>query len=61
MASQKQFEVMKQDSGTIRDTQLRLARELQFCGDQETEGLFAEITVLQKMLKSLRGKLTTNH
>jgi hypothetical protein len=53
--------VVWQKGLALAKPQLRLARELQFGGDQETEGLFAEITALQKMLKSLRGKLTTNH
>ena len=43
------------------DTQLRLAVSLGHCGQSELEQIGALVTELQKMLKSLRRKLTTNH
>jgi len=43
------------------DIQMRLATVLKFCAESDANGLGASITELQKMLKSLRGKLTTNH
>src|SRR5256886_17222471 len=43
------------------DTQLRLATVLKFCAESQANALSASITELQRMLKSLRGKLTTNH
>ena len=43
------------------DTQLRLATVLKFCAESQANALSASITELQRMLKSLRGKLTTDH
>lgn len=43
------------------DTQLRLSVILGQCKDSELEQIRPFVTELQKMLKSLRRKLTTNH
>ena len=43
------------------DTQLRLAMSLGHCGHSEVEQIGPLVTELQKMLKSLRRKLATNH
>ncbi len=43
------------------DTQLRLSVTLGFCMQGETQSVASLITDLQKMLKTLRRKLTTNH
>jgi four helix bundle protein len=47
------------------DTQLALAVELGYCRPSDADGSVATITELQKMMASLRGKLTvrlaTNH
>jgi len=39
------------------DTQARLSHDLNFCSRSEADSLLALILELQKMLKSLRGKL----
>jgi four helix bundle protein len=56
-----QFISNAQGSLAELDTQCRLASTLGFCKptDMETIGLL--VTELQKMLKGLRRKLTTNH
>ncbi len=43
------------------DTQLRLAVALGFSQESKMDSTFASIVELQKMLKSLRRKLTTKH
>jgi four helix bundle protein len=47
------------------DTQLTLAVELGYCHPSDADGSVATVTELQKMMTSLRGKLTarlaTNH
>lgn len=43
------------------DTQLRLSETLGFCGENDVESLAGRVTDLQKMLKGLRRKLTTNN
>ena len=47
------------------DTQLTLAIELGYCRASEADGSMATVAELQKMVASLRGKLTarltTNH
>jgi len=47
------------------DTQLTLAVELGYCRPSDADGSVATVTELQKMMASLRGKLTarlaTNH
>jgi four helix bundle protein len=43
------------------DTQVRLSVALGFCQRSDGEGVSASITELQKMLKSLRGKLGARH
>src|SRR2546422_10437556 len=43
------------------DTQLRLSVTLGFCRQPDGESVSASITELQKMLKSLRGKLAARH
>ena len=43
------------------DTQVRLAVSLGHCGESETNEISRLVTELQKMLKGLRRKLTTNH
>ena len=43
------------------DTQVRLSVTLGFCRQPDGESVSASITELQKMLKSLRGKLAARH
>ncbi len=43
------------------DTQVRLSVTLGFCRQPNGESVSASITELQKMLKSLRGKLAARH
>jgi four helix bundle protein len=43
------------------DTQLRLSVALGFCEKTDLEAVAGLVTDLQKMLKGLRSKLTTNH
>jgi four helix bundle protein len=43
------------------DTQLRLAVILSYCQEMDLEPIRPIVTELQKMLKSLRRKLITNH
>ncbi len=43
------------------DTQVRLSVALGFCRQPDGGGVSASITELQKMLKSLRGKLAARH
>ncbi len=43
------------------DTQVRLSVALGFCRQPDGESVSASITELQKMLKSLRGKLGARH
>src|SRR5438128_4167826 len=43
------------------DTQARLSVTLGFCRQPDGESVSASITELQKMLKSLRGKLAARH
>src|SRR6058998_3922183 len=43
------------------DTQVRLSVTLGFCRQPDGESVSAPITELQKMLKSLRGKLAARH
>ncbi len=43
------------------DTQVRLSAALGFCRQPDGESVSASITELQKMLKSLRGKLAARH
>ena len=43
------------------DTQFRLSVALGFCRESDGEAIRVFIIELQKMLKSLRRKLTTNH
>ncbi len=43
------------------DTQLRLAVSLGHCGESKRNEIGMLVTELQKMLKGLRRKLTTNH
>ena len=40
------------------DTQVRIAKELAYCSSEDSSLLSAQILELQKMLKSLRAKLT---
>ena len=43
------------------DTQVRVSVTLGFCRQPDGESVSASITELQKMLKSLRGKLAARH
>jgi four helix bundle protein len=56
-----QFISHAQGSLAELDTQCRLASALGFCPSVEQEAIGLRVSELQKMLKGLRRKLTTNH
>lgn len=56
-----QFLAIAKGSLAELETQLILSAELGFCNEGEAAAVLEVITQLQKMLSSLKSKLTTNH